>query len=194
MFRLSSFPFAGDGRIHTECLSRTRTQTIFSQDTDMGGVQMMLVLAALTLLSILVLSLNRAKLFSDEQLSQAEYMMEATAVGQTLINDIHTKEFDAATATDPNADVSAFTAPRSLGHGWWESYPNFNDVDDYNRLRTTISTPRAGSFTLACRVHYVDPAQPNTPLGVRTRTKRITVSVTSPFLNDPVTLVSYKSY
>jgi hypothetical protein len=194
MFTLSPVPFAGDGHIHPECVFSTRSHFIISRNTVMGGVQMMLVLAALTLLSILVLSMNRAKLFSDEQLSQAEYMMEATAVGQTLINDIHTKEFDAATATDPDAEVSSFTAPGSLGHGWWESYPNFNDVDDYNRLQTTISTPRAGNLTLACRVQYVDPAQPNTPVNMRTRTKRITVIVTSPFLNDPVTLVSYKSY
>ena len=160
----------------------------------MGGVQTMLVLAALTLLSVLVLSMNRAKLMSDEQLSQAEYVMAATAVGQTLINDIGTKAFDAATATDDFAELSSFTAPSALGHGWWESYPNFNDVDDYNRLSTTVSTPRAGDFRLSCRVHYVQPSQPDIPVNIRTRTKRVVVSVSSPFLTRPVTLISYKSF
>ncbi|MCB2205805.1 hypothetical protein KQI65_13755 [bacterium] len=155
---------------------------------------MMLVLAAMTLLSILVLSMNRAKLFSDEQLSQAEYTMAATAVGQTLINDIVSKEYDAATVGKDFVDVSQFTAPQSLGHGSWESYPNFNDVDDYNRLRTTVNTPRAGSFDLTCRVHYVNPSNPDTPVYVRTRSKRIEVSVNSAFLAHPVTLVSYKSF
>jgi hypothetical protein len=160
----------------------------------MGGVQMMLVLGAMTLLSILVLTMNRAKLFSDEQMSQAEYVMAATAVGQTLINDISTKAFDAATAADDYAEVSSFTSPGGLGHGSWESYPNFNDVDDYNRLSTVVSTPRAGDFRVGCRVTYVNPAQPNTPVNYRTRTKRIVVTMQSMFLENPVTLISYKSH
>ena len=83
----------------------------------MSGIQMMLVLASLTLLSILVLSMNRAKLFSDEQLSQSEYIMAATAVGQTLINEISSKSYDAATVSDPHAEISKFTSPGGLGHG-----------------------------------------------------------------------------
>lgn len=160
----------------------------------MNGVQMMLVLGALTLLSVLVLTLNRAKLFSDRQMSNAEYVMAATAVGQTLINEISTKEFDAATANNPEAEVSSFTAPRSLGHGSWESYPNFNDVDDFNRYTTTVSTPRAGDFQLSCLVQYVNPSSPDAPVSYRTRTKRVTVTITSPLMDHPVTLTYFKSH
>jgi hypothetical protein len=160
----------------------------------MNGVQMMLVLGALTLLSILVLTLNRAKLFSDQQMSNAEYVMAATAVGQTLINEISTKSYDAATAGDEDAEVSSFTAPGGLGAGWWESYPNFNDVDDYNRFSTTVSTPRAGDFGLSCRVQYVNPANPDVPVNTRTRTKRVTVVITSPLMEHPVTLFYFKSH
>lgn len=160
----------------------------------MNGVQMMLVLGALTLLSVLVLTLNRAKLFSDQQVSNAEYVMAATAVGQTLINEISTKDFDAATASDPDADVSSFTGPRSLGHGWWESYPHFNDVDDFNRYTTTVSTPRAGVFRLSCSVQYVEPSNPDHPVKHRTRTKRVTVVITSPLMDHPVTLTYFKSH
>ncbi|MBN1447661.1 MAG: hypothetical protein JXA28_07000 [Bacteroidetes bacterium] len=115
----------------------------------MNGVQKMLVLGALTLLSILFLTLNRAQLFSDQQMSNAVYVMVATAAGQTLINEISTKSYDGATAGDEDAEVASFTAPGALGAGWWESYPTFNDVDDDNRFSTSVSTPRAGDFELS---------------------------------------------
>jgi len=160
----------------------------------MNGLQMMLVLAALTLLSVLVLTLNRGKLFSDQQVSNAEYVMAATAVGQTLINEIATKKFDAATVKNPDAEISSFTAPRSLGHGAWESYPSFNDVDDFNGYTTTVRTPRTGDFRLSSRVQYVDAANPDTPVKHRTHTKRVTVTISSPLMEHPVTLTYFKRH
>ena len=160
----------------------------------MGGVQMMLVLGAMVLLSLLVLSINRAQFFSEQQMSQSEYLMAATAVGQTLISEISSKTFDAATATDEKAPVSSFTAPGSLGHGSWEVYPNYNDFDDYHRFTTTVSTPRAGDFRVSCLVDYINPDTPNQRSSVRTRTKRLRVTITSAFLDDPVQLVYYKSH
>jgi Flp pilus assembly protein TadG len=160
----------------------------------MGGVQMMLVLGAMVLLSLLVLNINRTQMFSEQQMSQSEYTMAATAVGQSLVNEAAGKAFDAATATDEKAAVSTFTAPRSLGRGSWETYPDFNDFDDYHRFTTTRSTPRAGTFRLAGSVDYVNPATPNTASNVRTRMKRIRVTVTSDFMDQPVILVHYKSH
>lgn len=160
----------------------------------MGGVQMMLVLCAMVLLSLLVLNINRAQLVSDDQMSQSEYIMAATAVGQTLISEISSKSFDAATASDEKAPLTAFTAPGSLGNGYWESYPNFNDFDDYHRFTTTVSTPRAGTFRISALVDYVTLANPNTRSSVRTRTKRLRLTVDSDLLDVPVNLVYYKSH
>ena len=157
----------------------------------MGGVQMMLVLGAMVLLSLLVLGINRAQFFSEQQMAQSEYL---TAVGQTLVSEIAGKHYDAATASNEKAPVSSFTAPGSLGNGWWESYPNFNDFDDYHRFTTTVNTPRAGSFRVSCLVDYVNPSTPNQRSSVRTRTKRLRVSIDSDFLDTPVNLVYYKSH
>lgn len=160
----------------------------------MGGAQMMLVLGALVLLSLMVLNINRAQLESERQMSQAEYILAATAVGQSMISEISSKDYDAATASDESAPVSSFTSPKYLGPGSWEAYPNFNDVDDFHRFNTTVNTPRAGTFRISCLVDYVDPMQPNISSGVRTRTKRLRVTVESDFLDEAVNLVYYKSH
>ncbi|MBR9977441.1 MAG: hypothetical protein KFH87_05080 [Bacteroidetes bacterium] len=160
----------------------------------MGGAQMMLVLGALVLLSLMVLNINRAQLESERQMSQAEYILAATAVGQSMISEISSKHFDATTASNESAPVSSFTSPHHLGAGSWESYPNFNDFDDFHRFNTTVNTPRAGNFRIRCLVDYVDPMTPNVTSGIRTRTKRLRVNVSSDFLDDPVNLVYYKSH
>lgn len=160
----------------------------------MGGAQMMLVLGAMVLLSFLVLNTNRAEFSSDQQMAQSEYILAATAVGQTLIGEICGKAFDAATAADEKAPVSAFTAPGGLGHNSSENYPNFNDFDDYHRFTTSVMTPRAGAFSVSCLVDYVDPNLPDRTSTIRTRTKRLRVTVDSEFLDDPLNLVYYKSF
>ncbi len=160
----------------------------------MSGAQMFLVLGAILLLSVLLLNTNRTKLLNEQQMSQSEYTIAATAVGQSLISEINSKSFDAATTTDEKAAVSKFTAPRSLGHASSEVYPNYNDVDDYHKLVTKISTPRAGEFDLSVLVDYVNPATPDARSYVRTRTKRIRVVVSSVFMETPVNLVYFKSH
>ena len=160
----------------------------------MGGVQMMLVLGATLLLSLLVLNVNRAVLTSGEQTSNAEYTLTATSVGQTIINEIASRTYDAATATNPKADSTQFTAPWSLGPGSWEHYPNFNDVDDFNNYTTTVATPRAGDYSLRCQVRYVRPHAPDQPLNVRTRTKRVEVIVSHPMMRDNIRLYYYRSH
>jgi hypothetical protein len=111
-----------------------------------------------------------------------------------LISEINSKAFDAATIADEFADVPAFTAPASLGHNSSEVYPNYNDADDYHGYTTTVSSPRAGSFRLSVLVDYVNPGSLDVRSSIRTRMKRIRVSVASDFLDNPVTLVYYKSH
>ena len=160
----------------------------------MGGMQMMLVIGALMILSITTLNLNRAQFLSETDLSESEYTMTATSVGQTLLNEIGTKAFDQATALSDTAGLASFAAPGALGPNAGEVYPLFNDVDDYNRFSTSVMSARAGEFTIACAVVYVNIATPNTVSTIRTRTKRVTLTVTSPLMSDPVNLVYYKSY
>jgi hypothetical protein len=160
----------------------------------MQGAQMMLVIGASMLLSVHIININRSVLMSDEQMSDAEYTMAATSIGQSLLHEIASKSFDEATVNDELADDALYTQPASLGPSLGESYPNFNDVDDFNGFGTTLSTPRTGEFTVRCRVHYVDPATPEMVSASVTHTKKIIVQLRSQRLQNPVTLTYYKSH
>jgi hypothetical protein len=160
----------------------------------MGGMQMMLVIGALMMLSVLTLNLNRAQFMNSTEMSESEFIMTGTAIGQTIINEIGTKAYDQITVASDTASLASFTAPNALGPNTGEVYPLFNDVDDYNRLSTVVGSPRAGDFTVRGSVDYVDPSTPNTTSTIRTRTKRVRLTVTSPFMTTPVNLVYYKSY
>ncbi len=160
----------------------------------MNGVQMMLLIGASMLLSIHIINVNRASLYSDDQMSQAEYTMAATSLGQSLMHEIASKSFDESTIADPFAEVTTFTAAGSLGPTGGESYPNFNDVDDYNGFKTVLSSPRTGAFDVACRVQYVNAQFPDIPVSTATRTKRITMVLTSSRMIDPVVLTYFSSH
>ncbi len=60
----------------------------------------------------------------------------------------------------------------------------FPTVNSYNGCTLQYSTPRAGDYSARTSVAYVDPASPTTPATVATRVKRISITVTNPFMKD----------
>jgi len=86
------------------------------------------------------------------------------------------------------------TATASFGPGWWESYPNFNDVDDYHRMTKSIDTPRLGTFKAYTEVCYVNETNPNYVITSKSWMKRIKVTIQHGRLPKPVVLYYYISY
>lgn len=162
----------------------------------MGGSQMFLVLGALVLLSLLILNINRTWSGAEDQKLNAEFIMTATNVGQNFIDEISSKLFDHALASNPNlTNVNSLTAPNSLGPEAGEnSRSDYNDVDDYNGKSFVVSTPRLGDFNISVKVNYA--SQDNLEVtNVRTWTKKIEVNVMNKtFPNEYVNLYYYKSY
>ncbi|MBI5647581.1 MAG: hypothetical protein HY962_11675 [Ignavibacteriae bacterium] len=159
----------------------------------MGGMQMILVIGALTLLSILSLNSNRAQLLSEAQVSDAEFTVAATSVGQSALNDICSRAFDAATVASDTATLPRFTEPARFGANLNEAGTT-DDVDDYHGFVTNITTPRAGAFRVSAIVWYVNPSTPDIQSLSKTHMKRIQITVVSDFMEEPVTLVYHKSY
>lgn len=160
----------------------------------MNGIQMLLVIGSIALFSILVINTNRTLLISQEQELNSELILTATSVGKNIINEISSKAFDQATIYNPVYNIDSITAANALGPETGESAGLFNDVDDYNSFYQSVATPRAGSFDLNVTVNYVDDSNVNTILSSKSRTKRVKVAVTNPFLLDTLNLYYYKSY
>jgi hypothetical protein len=105
-----------------------------------------------------------------------------------LIEEIKQKAFDAATINFPTTNPESLTDPYNLGHGDWENYPNYNDIDDFNGFVKAVSAPHAENYEVSCIVRYVDGDNPDNVLWTQTFYKKVIVTVSSPYLRNPVKL------
>jgi hypothetical protein len=169
--------------------------------------QMLMVLGALALLSLVSLSINTMLVGKTTTMLDAEAQLNAVSIAQSMIDEIMTKAYDANTVSAKVYNATDFTAPGGLGCSGAEasavplpdSYPyrsaqGYNDVDDYNRYRRTVFTPRMGNFTVVDSVYYVAETNPDQLSGAQTFFKKVVVTVTHPNMSSPLTMSDVAVY
>lgn len=149
----------------------------------MNSGQMFLVVGSVVILTLLTITINNSILNSQEISSNAEYLITGNGVMQSILEEIRSKAFDVATITNSEAKVTDFTPPGNLGPDG-ETYPNYNDIDDFNNSTISVSTPRAENYSVRSTVTYVDPDAPDIPVNHLTHSKCVSVIVTNPYMND----------
>jgi len=82
---------------------------------------MLTVLGALALLSLVSLSINTMIVGKTTTMLDAEAQLNAISIAQSMIDEIMTKSYDAATVSEKVYDDSNFTASGSLGCSAYES-------------------------------------------------------------------------
>jgi hypothetical protein len=181
--------------------------------------QMMMVLGAMALLSLVVLSANSGLLENTDTTNDSEYGVTQVSLATSLIEEAMSKSFDnnvATTGFAPITSPSGFS--NNLGRDGNERYRGtslFNDFDDYNRLfivyknsSDATSTPSSdyeyaipglrSKYYVRVSVGYVD--YPNLDVVVNNQTyhKKMTVTVirqdTQPTAKDTLTLSAIMSY
>lgn len=160
----------------------------------MGRSELLLVLGALILFGLTRLSTNRYMVDQNESIIQREYEFYAISLAQSFIEEGKTKAYDVAVINASPPVPSGFTGNGGLGPAAGEFYPNFNDIDDYNGLSLTDSTSR-GNFDIDIIVGYIKEATPEIiEVNQKTFHKKMIVTVTNPFLIQPVQLDFIFSY
>lgn len=174
----------------------------------MSGSQSLLAIGALTLLSTLTLTINRAIVSSFSTMLETQTMIAAIAEAENLLQTMQSKPFDQVLATQPPDSglpgprgkrkslppgiakkPSDFTPPGLLGREAGERYPFFNDLDDYNGLTLSTWNPLfKDSLTLRVNVEYVDTKAPGRPATVQTNAKRISLRVFTEGMTDTLRL------
>jgi len=154
----------------------------------MNTGQSFLSIGALLLFSLVSLNFNSSVLSNTTVEVENKVYLTAFSLADDLIEEIKQKAFDAATVDFPTTDPSTLTAAENLGHGWWETYPDYNDIDDFNNFVQTVSAPHAENYQVACVVHYVDSDNPDQIVSTQTFYKKVTVTVDSPYLRSPIQL------
>jgi hypothetical protein len=163
-----------------------------------GGSQTLLTIGALMLLSVLALSVNRAIVNHQTSALQTQAMLAAFAEARNILEEIGTKSFDEATAPKQDADRGPgkrkgpppgkgpkdFTPPGLLKKELGESYPHFNDIDDFNGLKKKGWNPVFGDVDVGVEVNYVTPSEAKEISMISTTAKRVDVHVHTQGMED----------
>lgn len=168
----------------------------------MNTGQILLVLGAFTILSILTLGWNRTTYGTVELGLEMEATLNALSIGQSMLDEVMSKGFDQKTLGGTVAyNYSQITPYGSLGPESGEaisgidsaytsggtfhdfmSKSKFNDVDDYDLYHRIVFDPRMGYFDVFDSVKYVSEFTPNKDTTAATFYKKIVVVVRHPNL------------
>lgn len=158
----------------------------------MNTGQMLVTMAAMILLSTVILNVNRNSLTNTVQMDESKYQLLAVSLGTALIEEAFALPFDERTANNLTADTTLDLSV-NLGPEVSEStVASFDDFDDYNNYKGNTegdSTFQSATMYFRCRVHYVDPDVSLDSVASRTWHKKITVYISSPFIEDSTTNV-----
>ena len=156
----------------------------------MSSGQMLLALGAVVMLSTLALTLNSIVLDGNKTMMESELYISGTSVAQSFVEHAAILAFDEEVGAHAQSTFpGTFTSPGSFGPEGGESYPNYNDVDDFHGYSGTVSTTRA-DFNVDITVHYCDDS--GNDQAIRTFFKRMEVTVNSPFI--PTTVVARRVF
>jgi hypothetical protein len=167
----------------------------------MSTSQIMFVLGALAMLSVLGLSFNGTMYASLQLGLEMGATLNALSIGQSMLDEIMQKNFDQHTIDVVAYKCSEVTPYGSLGPESGESITGidscytsggtfhdfrsrskFNDVDDYNLYHRRVFDPCLGYFDVFDSVKYVSEFTPGLDTASSTFYKKIVIVVRHPNL------------
>ena len=158
----------------------------------MNTGQMLITIGALALLSIVILRITNTFLTTNTVLMENKFGVLAVSLGTSVLEEAKGKAFDHNT---DSAAVDNLNSLSTLGPESGETEENYNDFDDYDGLvKMSDSTIVSAPFKIACDVVYVNPNNPDQVSASKTWHKKLSVTVTSEFMQDTVTLSTIYSY
>lgn len=161
---------------------------------------MMITVAAMILLSMVVLNVNRGYLNNKAVILETKFNVLAVALATSIIEDATGLPFDENTANQ-NRVNNLTDLSVTVGSEGTEFYVNrdsttFDDFDDYNGLNVTIndSTLRSAIFNIECTTGYVTDSNPGEFTNSRTWYKKLDVKISSLLMTDTVKISTVISY
>lgn len=155
------------------------------------GTQTLLVLGALTIIGGFILVVNTTLFNTSERINESTAFVAAQSLAESLISEARIRRFDNVTnITSP----SSLTNASSLGKETGETYPNFNDIDDYNGYVDSNRVVNGIRFIVRAQVFYAALPNLETPQSSQTYLKHLIVRVKSPMmtrLRDSIMRLDY---
>jgi len=125
----------------------------------MNASQIILLIAAFLVISMLILIVNTSKMQVVETQISKRTTFAAINEAKNLIDEIKVKKFDENVGSNflmirNNLTRSSMFGPEN------ESYPNFDDIDDYHNFTKDFLSPEKENLTLRVTVNYVNEQNP----------------------------------
>ena len=155
----------------------------------MSHGQMLLVIGATILFGTATLGIYRGIHRHQRTMVESEILPRAMLHAERFIEEARTRAFDKACVSGSVSSPSELTSPDSLGTENSESYPTFNDIDDFNGL-DKLWQESGTDFRAQITVNYSDGNLQSSISDVNYRTfmKRFTVTISSDYLDYSVTI------
>lgn len=157
----------------------------------MNTGQMMLTVAAIFLLTLVILRVTSNLLTTDNVMNNSKVSLMAVSLATSLMEEATGKAFDKNTDNGVVISTADLTPVASLGSETGEIYPNFNDFDDYNFFLTIpkidsidVAQDKYLIFQIFCKVNYVSDSNPMGTSSTPTWHKRLSIKVTSNAMRD----------
>jgi hypothetical protein len=164
----------------------------------MNSSQMMITMAAMALLSMIILRTNNSFLNTSEVLINAKINIIAISLATSIIEEAKEKAFDENSIANPVTSTSSLTVDNLLGPEASETRIFYDDFDDYHNFSFVdtfvVDSLLLGFFNLEATVDYVTPANPDVAVTTPTWHKRLEVTVTGPAMTDTVRMSTIYSY
>ena len=161
----------------------------------MNSGHMLLTIAAVFLLSNLILNSHKANTSRMLTNYTSESVIDASGLAQSIIDMIQSKAFDEMTVNKPVWQTDSLTSANYLGPEAGEyQHTDFDDIDDYNNFKTAVSLDRMGDFDINVSVFYVSTLNPNIKSSIPTYSKKIELSIINYSLLDTLRYHHIVSY
>jgi hypothetical protein len=162
----------------------------------MGTGQMLLTVMATMILGRIILGINSSTLMTGVTKDMAEYRITATSLGTSMLETASSLAYDQASVAADLSTTTSLTAATALGKESGETTINtFNDVDDLNNFVKYDTLQNSAWFKTSVKVEYIGITSGTiTVLSTQSWNKRVTVTMTSPFMEDTLRFQSIFSY
>lgn len=157
----------------------------------MNTGQMMITLAALMLLSLVILRVTKGFLYTDDVLIDSKLGVLGVSIATSIMEEATGKAFD---ENSDSGTISGLANLTKIGPESGENYANFDDFDDYNGLVKYDNTMPVASYKIECWVRFVNPADLDSYSNTATWHKKLDVRVTTPTSQDTIEMSTIYSY
>jgi len=157
----------------------------------MNTGQMMITLAAIILLSLVILRVTTNFLTTDDVLMESKFGVLGISLATSIMEEATGKSFD---ENSDSGSILALTDLSEIGPDAGEVYPFFDDFDDYNGLVKIDSSMPSAIYKIICNVSFVSPNNLDGYSLTKTWHKKLQVFITSESSVDTIKMETIYSY